>query len=185
MSKQTKSTSHAKNDPLHHLCILIICSLFVAMSIILGKYLAINGGQVLRFSFENLPVLLAGIWFGPLYGMAVGVVADLIGCLLVGYPINPLVTLGAAAIGAFAGLLVKLFAKDHIILSTFCAVFGAHLVGSVLIKTFGLAAFYSMPFAVLLLWRCLNYLIIGSMETALICFLRKNRGIQAMLAKFK
>ena len=76
-----------------------ICAILAAFSIILGKYLAINVGENFRFSMENLPILLAGLYLGPLAGAIVGAVADLVGCLLVGYAINPIITLGAVSIG--------------------------------------------------------------------------------------
>lgn len=160
------------------LAVLVTLSLLVAISIICGKYLAIRGGDVLRFSFENLPILLAGILFGPLAGAAVGVVADLVGCLLVGYPINPIVTLGAALIGLSSGLLWRVFVR----LETLSVVFQlpltvciSHFVGSVVVKTFGLAAFYSFPIEVLFLWRLLNYAIIGAVESILLCLLFRNQ----------
>ena len=91
--------------------ILTFSALLSAISIVCGKYLAINLGEVLRFSFENLPIIFAGIGFGPLVGGAVGLAADLLGCLLVGYAINPLVTLGAAAIGFISGASFIIFKK--------------------------------------------------------------------------
>ena len=157
---------------------LVTLSLLVAISIICGKYLAIRGGEVLRFSFENLPILLAGILFGPLAGAAVGIVADLIGCLLVGYAINPIITLGAALIGLVAGLLWKLFVRFETLSLNFRLVIVgcfSHFVGSVIVKTFGLAAFYSFPIEVLFLWRLLNYAIIGAIECILLCLLFRNQ----------
>ena len=76
----------------------VLMAMLSAISIICGKYLAFGVGNVLRFSFENLPIIFASVALGPIPGMLVGIVADLVGCLMVGYTINPLVTLGAAAI---------------------------------------------------------------------------------------
>ena len=90
---------------------LVVSSIFVALSIILGKYLAIPVGNIMRFSFESLPVLLAGFSFGPLVGMAVGIVADLFGSLLRGYDINLTVTLGAAVIGLGGGHTMELMMR--------------------------------------------------------------------------
>ena len=160
------------------LAVLVTLSLLVAISIVCGKYLAIRGGDVLRFSFENLPIILAGILFGPLAGTAVGVVADIVGCLLVGYPINPIVTLGAALIGLFSGLLWRGFVRLETLsdrFRLFLTVCTSHFVGSVVVKTFGLAAFYSFPIEVLFLWRLLNYAIIGVAESVLLCLLFRNQ----------
>ena len=155
--------------------ILAASSLLVAISIVCGKYLAIPGGEVLRFSFENLPIMMAGILFGPVVGVAVGVVADLVGCVLVGYTINPLVTLGAAAIGFFAGLVWRASRSTPFILRVAVTVFVAHLVGSVGIKTFGLAAYYAFPLWQLMLWRLLNYVLVGAVEGTLLFILLKNK----------
>ena len=159
--------------------ILVVAAFLSALSIILGKYLAIPIGNVMRFSFENLPIIFAGMVFGPIVGALVGTVADLIGCVLVGYTINPIVTVGAAAIGAVSGGAFPLLRKMKLgnTWDMVVSVAIAHAVGSVVIKTFGLAAFYSMPFFVLMLWRLLNYVIVGALECLLITVLLKNKSV--------
>lgn len=86
------------------LAVLVAAALLAALSIVCGKYLAIRAGDTLRFSFENLPILLGGFAFGPAIGVIIAVAADLIGCLMVGYAINPVITVGAALIGLIGGL---------------------------------------------------------------------------------
>ena len=164
--------------------IMLAVTFLAALSIVCGKYLAIRGGDVMRFSFENLPILLAGIAFGPVAGLVTGILADLLGCLMVGYTINPLVTLGAAVIGLLGGLLFRLCKKWPLLLKTGVAVFGAHLIGSVVIKTFGLAQFYAMPFMILMLWRLLNYTIISALEITLLYLLGRNAAIARSLRAF-
>ena len=93
------------------LTVLVISAFLAAISIVCGKYLAIRGGDVMRFSFENMPILMAGMLFGPVIGAVVGVVADLIGCVMVGYTINPVVTAGAAAIGFVGGVCYYILGK--------------------------------------------------------------------------
>ena len=120
-----------------------------AASIVLGKYLAITLGPF-RVSLENLPVLLAGILFGPMAGLIVGVVADLVGCILVGYVINPIITLGAGMIGLLSGMIYRMLPrwqwfKVHYDVQLLLAVAVAHLVGSCLIKTIGLMVYYDYP----------------------------------------
>lgn len=168
--------------------LLVSLAMLIAISIICGKYLAIKGGDILRFSFENLPIIFAGIAFGPISGAAVGIVADLIGCVLVGYAINPIVTVGAAAIGFVSGgvylALSKLTSANksvNVVISTLLA----HIVGSVLIKTFGLAVFYSMPVWMLMLWRLLNYAIVGAVECVLLVILLRNKQIIRIISDMK
>ena len=161
-----------------NLQLLAVSAFLAALSIVCGKYLALPVGNVLRFSFENLPILLAGMMFGSLVGSLVGVVADLLGCLMVGYTINPLVTLGAACVGLFGGLLFRLTKRLPLLWQTCITVILAHLAASVIIKTVGLAAYYDMPFHILLLWRLLNYMIVGVAEWLLLYTVLKNRALR-------
>lgn len=163
--------------------ITVFAAMLAAISIICGKFLAFNVGEFLRFSFENLPILFAGVAFGPVVAAAVAAVADLVGCLLVGYAINPVVTVGAAVIGFVSGGCYMLLKKSPLPrpVSLVVSVALAHILGSVVIKTVGLAAFYSMPFFMLMLWRLLNYVIIAALETAILYFLLKNGHIRKMI----
>lgn len=167
--------------------ITVSLAMLAAISIVLGKYLAIPGGEVLRFSFENLPIIFAGVAFGPVSGALVGAVADLVGCLLVGYTVNPLVTLGAVSIGIVSGVSHLLLSRTSLphSLKIAITVASAHLIGSVIIKTFGLSQWYDMPFIILMLWRLLNYVIVGSLEGALIFVLMRNKLILGEISSLK
>lgn len=175
------------NKTKNSLKITVALAMLAAISIVCGKYLAIRGGDVMRFSLENTPIILAGMAFGPLAGVAVGVVADLVGCLMVAYTVNPIVTLGAAAIGALSGVVPYLLKKLKLpeLAVTVITVAAAHLIGSVLIKTAGLAAYYDMPYGILLLWRLLNYAIVGALDGAIVHLLLKNRGIRILLDRLR
>ncbi len=181
------SEASIKNDvyAFGNLKILISAALMVALSIICGKFLAIRGGNILRFSFENMPIFFTSIAFGPLMGAACAVCADLIGCLMVGYEINPIVTLGAAAIGFFGGLIYRLCFRLPEVVKIIISVSAAHIIGSVVIKTFGLAKFYSIPFAELMLWRLLNYVIIGLLEILILWYLFKNKAVINQIKNIK
>lgn len=141
---------------------LTLSALFIALSIVLGKYLAFTMGPF-RVSFENLTVLLSGILFGPLGGLVVGAAADLVGCLLVGYAINPVVTLGAACVGACCGLGWQLFHRLHPTVRLALSVLLGHGIGSMLIKSIGLHLYFGFPLSVLWL-RIPLYLMTGALE---------------------
>ena len=171
-----------------HLKLLVALSLMSALSIVLGKYLAFNLGSVLRFSFENLPIIFSGLAFGPIAGGVVGLIADLVGCLLVGYEINPVVTLGAVIIGALAGVCRMPFANNKepsLVFLVLSAELISHLLGSVIVKTIGLSAYYDMPFFILMAWRLLNYLVIGIFEGAMIYVLLKNPALKKQINSMK
>ena len=168
---------------------LCLAALLAAMSLILGKFMQIPTpvSELVRISFENMPVILAGMLMGPLAGAMTGAVADLVGCLAYGYTINPIVTLGAAAVGLIAGTVGLLFSRSTLLLRVSLCTVLAHLVGSVLIKTAGLAAWYLASYEIgylqLLLWRLLNYAIIAALEIALLYFLLRHRGVSRQLER--
>ena len=164
-----------------HLRAIAFASFLAALSIVCGKYLAIPVGTVLRFSLENLPILLCGMVLGPAMGALTGAVADLVGCLMVGYVINPVVTLGAVAIGLCGGLVYRFLKNVAPFGRISIAVLLSHLIGSVVIKTFGLAVFFDMPFYALMLWRLLNYAIVGLVELLALYSLLRNKSVRRQL----
>ena len=168
---------------------LCLAALLAAMSMILGKFLQIPTpfAEFVRISFENLPVILAGIVLGPLAGAMTGAVADLVGCLAYGYSINPLITLGAASVGLVAGVFGLLLARAPLLARISLSAIAAHLVGSVGIKTAGIAAWYlakyDLGYMELMLWRLLKYTIIAVLEIAILYALLRHRGFQKQLER--
>ena len=168
---------------------MCLAGLLAAMSLILGKFLQIPTpfAEFVRISFENLPVILAGLALGPLAGAMTGAVADLVGCLAYGYSINPLITLGAASVGLVAGALGWILSRAPLLCRISVSAIVAHLVGSVGIKTAGIAAWYlskySLGYVELMLWRLLNYTIIAALEIAILYALLRHRGFQKQLER--
>ena len=163
--------------------ITVALSALSAIGIILGKFLAFNVTDFMRFSLENITVILTGIVFGPLLGSAVGAVQDLVGCIAVGYAINPIITLGSALVGLLSGLVFRYSKRAPLLTRIALAVFIAHAFGSVLVKSIGLAVFYSLPLGVTVLWRILNYAIVGATETTLLYFLLKSKQLLSQINK--
>ncbi len=164
--------------------VLCAAALLVALSVVLGKYLGIST-PIFRLSLENLPILMAGIFFGPLVGGVVGVVADLIGCVVMTYTVNPLVTLGAALVGVVSGLVSFLFRRGDKPLAPLVvclSVAFAHITGSMIVKTIGLAMYAGAP-PEKLFWRVPQYLVIGAVECTLLVLLSRNKIFMGQLAR--
>ena len=162
---------------LNHLRLSVALSMLAAVSIILGKYLAFNVGEYLRFSLENLPTLFAGAVWGPVAAALVAAVADLVGSLMVGYAINPIITLGAVALGVVSGTSFRLTRRMRTLPRVAIAVLLGHLCGSVLIKSLGLTVFYGTDFSVIVGWRLLNYLAVGAIEGAVLFSLLSSKAV--------
>lgn len=136
-----------------------------ALSIVFGKLLQIPIGDSIRISFENLPILLASLLFGPVLGGLTGLVADLVGCLLVGYSINPIITLGAVMVGVLPALLYRRTGAGAL----FGSVLVTHVLASMAIKTLGLYLYFYYPvFPALLLWRVPIYLLLAVLESVIL-----------------
>ncbi|SEH57670.1 ECF transporter S component, folate family [Ruminococcus flavefaciens] len=167
--------------------VLIIAGLLAAMSMVLGKLGSINIGNSIRIGFGGLPIQMAGIFFGPVIGGAVGLVADVVGCIMKGYAINPIITIGSTCIGVFSGLVYH-FAlrgvKNALLPKIAASTVTAHAIGSMMITSIGLYVYYHTPFETLL-FRVPIYLITAAIETAVIYLMLKNKAFTAELNKVR
>ena len=142
---------------------LTAMALLIAMSIVFSRVLSISTGFV-RFNLGSLPVLLAGILFGPWAGFVVGMVADIIGGVLAGY-----------AIGLGWKKLSHLRTGNRL----WCSVLAAHFVGSMVINSLALHIFYGYAWAVLIA-RIPNALVLTAVNTVLLRILLENRALMAV-----
>ncbi len=184
MSFQAKHKEFQKPTFIFNLYSLVGMSLFIALSIVFGKYLAFNITSAIRISLENIPIIIAAIAYGPIAGAIVGAAADLIGCFLVGYSINPIITLGAISIGIISGISYKISIKlssKPLVQSLFC-ILPSHIIGSVIIKTIGLYIYYKLPFWLTISTRALTYIIVSIAEI-IVLYILLNRKLITKFAK--
>ena len=86
---------------------LVMMAALVAIQIILARFFSIQT-DTLRVSFESIPVILAGMWLGPLCGAIVAVVADILGTIIQGYGAwFPPLVLGPLSLGILSGVSTK------------------------------------------------------------------------------
>ncbi len=160
---------------------LTIAAMLAAMSVIIGIFCknTLNFGEGLfRVTFENFPIIISGILFGPIVGSAVGITSDLISYLLSfqTYPPNLIVTLGAAMIGVISGCVSQFAIRKRGTLQIIVAGFCSHAIGSMLIKPIGLFSYYEWA----VLFRIPLYLIIAPLEIFIMCMLFKNSIFKKM-----
>ena len=163
---------------------LTISAMLTAMSVVIGifcKTILNFGGGLFRITFENLPILLSGILFGPIVGGVVGAASDLISYLLSSqaYPPNLIVTLGATSVGLVSGTISKFVIKERGIKQIIVSSASAHVIGSMIIKPIGLFTFYSWA----VLWRIPLYFVIAPLEILLLCLLYKNASFKKLTDK--
>lgn len=189
MKEQQKPHRSRHRAALRHTRILCLAAFLTALSFLLGLLAkTLQGAGPLRFTIEGLPVVLAGITLGPLYGATVGIAADLLSCLLAGQTPLPLITVGAATVGLIPGLLGLLLRRRYcptavppryslMLLLDGCA----HLVGSILLKTAALTEFYGIT--AVILWRTPLYISIIFIESYLLFVLLRSVTVRRELER--
>ncbi len=87
---------------------MVIMAVLTAIQIILARYLSIQVNEILRISFETVPLALAGMWLGPLGGAIVALVSDVLGTVIYGYGVwFPPIALGPIFFAVFCGWSAK------------------------------------------------------------------------------
>ncbi|MCG8337964.1 MAG: folate family ECF transporter S component [Proteobacteria bacterium] len=149
---------------------LVLASLLVALSVILTRFLSIQLGQTLRIGFGKLPIMLSGILLGPVWGLLVGVITDLIGFIInpMGGVFLPGITISYALIGFLPGVIVHvIFRQKKVWTITLCAVINGLLVDLLLTTLWLTLAFGQHSYTALLGIRLLNVLLMIAVNAVL------------------
>ncbi len=164
--------------------VLCVAALLCAVSFALAYFAkAIQGSSPLRFTIEGLPIVLSGLLFGPAVGALVGIGADLLSCAMTAMAVNPLITVGAAAIGIVSGLFSHyLWTKEGLARIVLSDLF-SHLIGSMVIKSVALHA-YGYPWPTLAL-RIPIYLAVIVIESALLHLLLRSSILQKEISRIR
>ena len=163
---------------------LTTSAMLTAMSVIIGiicKNFLNFGGGLFRITFENLPIILTGILYGPIVGGAVGIATDLISYFLSSqiYPPNLIVTVGAMAVGVVSGIVSRFIVKKRGYAQIIISGAAAHIVGSMIIKPIGLFQFYQWS----VLFRIPLYLVIAPIEILILCLLYRSSAFRRVIDK--
>ena len=129
-----------------------------------------------RLTFENAPIILAGLLYGPVVGAMVGICADAVSCLMSSNPaLIPIISLGAASVGLISGLIPKIIRRG-VKVQTATAVVLAHLIGQVGIKSIAKVVYFGMPWQGIFLGLGFS-VVVGIMECLLLCWMRSNKSL--------
>jgi hypothetical protein len=90
--------------------------------------------------------------------------------------LNPIIALGAAAVGALAGVAPLVFRRSTR-LQTALAVVLAHLVGQVGIKSIGKMLYFGMPWQGIFIGLGISALV-GCAEFFILCWMRSNKSLE-------
>lgn len=170
-----------KSNSLRNVKVLTVSAMMVALSAVIGYVCktipALNLGSGLRITFENLPIILSGIMFGPIVGGCVGCIADLLSCLFSGQTPMPWVLVGSISVGVMAGIGSKFIVRRNGFLKLIVSELLAHLVGSMIIKTIALY----FVFGPVVLFRIPMSVGIAAVEIILLCTMYKNKTVRNLI----
>ena len=171
-----------KNKAFKSVKALALASMLTAMSVVIGmfcKNFMSFGGGLFRVTFENLPIIISGITFGPIVGALVGAGSDLLSYLLSTqiYPPNLIVTAGAATVGIVSGVVSHYVIPKRGVMQVMISGGVAHVLGSMIIKSIGLYQFYG----IMVLWRIPLYTVIAALELTVICWLFKRNTFRKLI----
>ena len=122
---------------------LAVCAMLAALSVIFARLIIPMPNAFTRFSIEAIPIVIAGLLFGPLAGGIMGFVADLVGCLFSGYGYNPLFCIPPILYGVLPGLLRFLMFKKTDLLRLALVYLPPVVIGSILYQSWSLATVYN------------------------------------------
>ncbi|NLL61894.1 MAG: folate family ECF transporter S component [Candidatus Atribacteria bacterium] len=141
---------------------ITLVGLLVAMSIVLSRVASIRipfaGVEGVRIGFGKLPIFLASLMLGPLYGGLVGAVADFLGYII--QPIGPYVphfTIISALCGVIPIMVLRIIKgkEDHIINITI-SVGIAVIVTELFLIPYSLNLIFGIPWPVLVVPRLIS-----------------------------
>lgn len=161
---------------------LTSAAMLTALSIILERFITITPASNtldIRITFANVPILLAGLLVSPLMGGICGVVSDIVGCFISGYPPFPILTLAPLVTGFLPGFIVlslqNFNIKKHKVAFNLTVLLFAvglsHLLSSFFITTLGLSIMRGIDFEPMFITRLPSMLIGLFIDAVSVCLL--------------
>ena len=162
-----------KQKTLKNVKTLAISAMLTALGVVIGTVCKtfFDFGGVFRITFENLPIIMAGILYGPIIGGLVAIAVDVISALVAGQGPLIFVMIGSMSVGIISGIVSKYIVRKKGVLQIISSAASAHIVGSMIIKPIALFSIYQWA----VLFRIPIYLMIAPVEILLLCVLFKNK----------
>jgi ECF transporter S component (folate family) len=160
---------------------VVTLGLLIAMSIILERILGFMPTPNIRIAFGNLPIILAGLLFGPIAGGVVGLIADFLGTTLFSpFPWFWPMALTPVIMGVVPSLIGKLI-KKRTYLPTFIAmILPAEILGPIIWSNLSLQWLNGVSFFVNLPLRAPIKAAIAVIDILLIFLLYKSGVFRAL-----
>ena len=163
---------------------LVTLALLSAVEVVLARFIVPMPNPTMRFSIEAVPIILAGLLFGPAAGAAVGVVGDAVGSLFSGYGYDPVFAVHPLLIGLSAGLMRFLVDKKLTYFRVLLTFLPAVALGSVLWQSYWLSFFYGThSFVWFLGSRAVQFAITSVVNAGVVYGVLKTGVLQRVIGK--
>lgn len=137
------------------------CAILIALQVVLSRFCSINAWN-LKIGLGFLPVAMAGLLFGPIWGAVVGGMGDFVGALL--FPIGPYFpgfTVSLAMTGVAFGLVLH---KKRSFLRVVGVVAFDQLLLSLLLNSWWISVLYGSAYKPLLVTRSFQCVVMIPVE---------------------
>lgn len=162
---------------------ITVLSMFAAISIILTRFFVIYPMPTVRIEFGNIPIMLAGLMFGPISGLIVGGVADFAGALLRGQGFDLVLMLSPMFMGFVAGLARSRILKKPGFISIAALTFCVNIIAKMIWTTYWLSVLYGKALMAILPARIIVYSIVPFVEASVLFALLSNSAFRKIVLK--
>ena len=161
----------------HKICLECKKSCFygasAAMQLVLTRVLVLDLGPY-RITVGTVCTVLAGLWMGPVAGGICGLCADIVGCFLKGYAVNPFITLASILWGVLPALFRKFYLSKSrkaktVGISVSIVITG--VISSLCLTTAGLVLMLGYNFYAIMPGRLVQFAIMTPIYCVLTCLL--------------
>ena len=151
---------------------IAVMGLLIALEVIIARFGTLRPAESIKLSLDFIPIVVAGILYGPVPAMIISILADVLGAFL--FPVGPYFpgfTVTAALTGLLYGLLLH---KSQAMPRVGLAVLLQQGILSLLVNTFWLKVLYGMPYGPTLVTRLPQAAVMIVLQLVLIPILARS-----------
>ena len=130
---------------------LAVMGVLIALEVVIAHFVTFRPTQTIKLSLDFIPIVIAGVMFGPVPAMIIGILADILGAFI--FPVGPYFP-GFTVTAALTGLLYGSLLHDkQTMVRIVIAVLIQQWVLSLILNTYWLKVLYGMPYVPTLVGR--------------------------------
>lgn len=141
---------------------LAVMGVLVALEVVIAQFVTFRPTQSIKLSLDFLPIVIAGILYGPVPAMVIAILADVLGAFI--FPVGPYFP-GFTVTAALTGLLYgALLHRSQTMPRVAVAVGVQQWVLSLLLNSFWLSVLFEWPYLPTLVSRLVQCAILTAVQ---------------------